>query len=504
MKISLALLFYLISFFAFSQVDLISRLELQPRYDNFEYQIITAQDHGFLLYSLKEEVEDDIDPEEMKNLPKKRREEEEEPTEKIWEFIKYNDKFQEEKRIEFTISVNLYYSTVFQDEHKIYFFYQNPSGEDRNDFLVLTIDLQTLVYSTFEGHLPAATSITRFFVTEDRVFVGGWANKKPIMTLIDLKNAGVDNIELPKEFSIHSFSKASNDNVFIVLKSAYDKKKLEIEYRLWEYSKHGYKKSETLLFSKEEGFFIDNIHIVHQKEKGKFLVFGAYLSHKKHQLKGAYSLIINDQTKKREKYNQYDFYDFKHFFDPLRIAERNHRLPFLAKESTKRDKLNYLFTFQNLVENDKGYLLIGEVFFPHFSKDKGHFKGNLYTHAVLMFFDKDGKLVWDNLFEMDIQTPIKVQNTFLRTNFTSEQLDVISYDDGVFRGGYFNQDGIKMMEYQHILNTGKKYENILINWEQNLIHWYDDYYLLSGKQRIFDKQKQQERSVFFIDCVKKQ
>lgn len=499
----LALLFFYISFMTFSQVDLISRVELQPRYNDFEYQIVTAQDHGFLLYSLKAEIEEDITLEEMKNLPKKRKEEEE-PTEKIWEFIKYNDQFQEEKRIEFTISVNLYYSTVFQDEHKIYFFYQNPLGEDRNDFLVLTINLETLAYVTFEGHLPPATSITRFFVTEDHVFVAGWANKKPMMTLIDLKSGGVDNIELPKDFSIHSFSKSSDNNVFIILKSIFDKKELEIEYRLWEYSKHGEKQLETMLFSKEEGFFINNINIVHEKEKGKFLVFGAFISHKKHQLQGVYSLVIDDRTKQREKFNKYDFYDYKHFFDPLKISKRNHRLPVLQKEYTKRDKLNYLFTFQDLIQNDKGYLLIGEVFFPHFSKDKGHFRGNLYTHAVLSFFNKNGELVWDNLFEMDIQTPIKVQNTFLTTNLTSEKLDVISYDDGIFKGGYFNQDGIKIMEYQHVLGTGKKYESILINWEQDLIHWYDDYYLLKGKQRVFDKETEQERSVFFIDCVKKQ
>lgn len=489
-----------LSFLTFSQVNLLNRIEFEPKLDEFGHRIVTANDHGFLVYTLKKnkETEEETDANITATVKDKE--------DKTWEFIKYNERFEEEKRIEFGVPLDLFYATVFQDEHKIYFFYQHSLDEKRNDFLVLTIDIHTLSYQTFEGHLPPATIITRFYVTNDHVFVGGWEKKDPFMSLINLKNGAIRQIELSPDkgenYSVHSFSKANNGYVFVVLKGEKDKKEKQLEYRLQIYSITGIKEKEFILFKKDEGYFINNINIFHQEETNKYLVIGGYKSYKKDNLRGVYSMIIDKKSAQREGFNLYDFYDFEHFFDELEISQRNTKLPILKRSHAERDNINYLWSFHDIEQTSTGYLLIGEIYFPHFNKDKKAHFGNLYTHSILMNFNQKGELIWDNLYEIDIQNSVMTKKTFLAPTSQANNIQLLCYDEGNIKGANFEK-GKKELQFQSSIGTGKDYEKILIHGDQELIHWFADYYLLSGQQRILNEKTKQERSVYFISCLKK-
>jgi gamma-glutamylcyclotransferase (GGCT)/AIG2-like uncharacterized protein YtfP len=73
----------------------------------------------------------------------------------------------------------------------------------------------------------------------------------------------------------------------------------------------------------------------------------------------------------------------------------------------KKIKFNYRVLVQELIPFGNQYILLGEAFYTHYTYPGNVqvFDGYQYTHAVVIGFDKNGKLMWDNSFEInDVKT----------------------------------------------------------------------------------------------------
>jgi hypothetical protein len=185
----------------------------------------------------------------------------------------------------------------------------------------------------------------------------------------------------------------------------------------------------------------------------------------------------------------------------------------------KKLKFNYRFIVHEIVPYNNQFILLGEAFYPRYSnvdrnlgffyasypsgtmRDGRVFDGYRYTHAVVMGFDRNGKLLWDNSFEInDVKT------------FSLEQfVRLETYPDRIALLYLFeNQLRSKIIKGNEVLE-GKTVEPIKTNDEKDvskterwstskLDYWYGNYFYAFGIQQIFNSEKGSRR-VFFLNKV---
>jgi hypothetical protein len=168
------------------------------------------------------------------------------------------------------------------------------------------------------------------------------------------------------------------------------------------------------------------------------------------------------------------------------------------------------------------YVLLGEAFYPKYvSADRGGyfgffnpnlsynnivrdgriFDGYHYTHAVVMGFDQNGRLLWDNSFEInDVKTYTLEQFVKLEVQkdkiallylFDNELRTKIIKDDEVLEGKTL--EGIKAHEDDQIVRKDQSGSN-------RLDYWYSNYFFAYGIQEISNPSSGKRR-VFFINKI---
>jgi hypothetical protein len=172
-------------------------------------------------------------------------------------------------------------------------------------------------------------------------------------------------------------------------------------------------------------------------------------------------------------------------------------------------------------------VLLGEAFYPRYKSTDGNsyrffgsygvahngfirngriFDGYYYTHAVVMGFNEDGKLLWDNSFEInDVKTftleqfvklEVLPDRLALMYVFENEIRTKIIKDDLVLEGKSI--DPIRTFHKGEIVKEDKNDGN-------KLEYWYNHYLYAYGVQDIVtpgsNRHSTARRRVFFINKV---
>jgi hypothetical protein len=219
----------------------------------------------------------------------------------------------------------------------------------------------------------------------------------------------------------------------------------------------------------------------------------------------------------------YHFGDLKNFFKymkakrELRVRNRIER----KKIKGKRARFNYRFLVHELIPHNDQFILLGEAFYPkyrnvehayssNFFSPRSYggviqngriFEGYVYTHAVVMGFDKEGNLLWDNSFEInDVKTFTLEQ--FVKLQVHGDKIALLYL--------YQNQIRTKIIKDEQVLE-GKISDPIRTLRENDLVkkentgsgkleYWYNDYLYASDIQEIITVGgRLPKRRVFYIN-----
>jgi hypothetical protein len=169
--------------------------------------------------------------------------------------------------------------------------------------------------------------------------------------------------------------------------------------------------------------------------------------------------------------------------------------------------------------------MLGEAFYPHYSytsrsytpmsrafsvsspMTRGDlvFDGYQYTHAVVVGFDKSGRLQWDNSFEInDVRTFQLTQ--FVKIAPQDDRIVLLYLFDNVIRS--------KIIKEKEILE-GKTFDHLQMKFMDDVVrandtesstlaYWYGTTFYASGFQQVRhvnDKRAMTGRRVFFINKV---
>lgn len=222
---------------------------------------------------------------------------------------------------------------------------------------------------------------------------------------------------------------------------------------------------------------------------------------------------------KNQSINYYNFSDLSNFFKYLpskkenRIKERIQR----KKIKGKKIRLQYRFLLHELVPFNNYYVLLGEAFYPKYKKiDSGQgisgylsgnnnvFDGYQYTHAVVLGIDKNGKLLWDNSFEInDIKTFTLDQ--YVKMHLTKDQISLIYLFDNKIRTKIIKEntviEGKTTIEF--INKVGELDQSNPGEEINRLEYWYKDFFLTYGTKGVLRHTRSgaKRSEAFFVNKI---
>jgi hypothetical protein len=389
-----------------------------------------------------------------------------------------------------------------------------------NDFLMYTITESTGDYVMYliKGYIPFAP--TEFKVTHQSALIGGYFNRIPVV--LHYSFAEQRSKVLPGLFSESgelTQIKTNDDGSFEVLISA---KNLARQRTLWikSYDPQGNLLRNLPLQPQE------NTHLIFGRSirapGDKEIVAGVYGTRSSEFSRGVFVATIDLSGLEQIKY--YNFGDLENFFRYMkanrqkRIRDRIER----KKIRGKKVRFNYRFLVHELVPYHDQFVLLGEAFYPHYTDASQSpffsaysinpgliyngriFDGFYYTHAVVMGFDEDGRLLWDNSFEINDARSFSLEQ-FVKLKVLPDRLALMYL--------YENHIRTKIIQDDRVLE-GKSVDPIITFRENDVVkderrsknkleYWYGNYLYAYGVQDIVTSlpRGQDKRRVFFINKV---
>ncbi len=262
-------------------------------------------------------------------------------------------------------------------------------------------------------------------------------------------------------------------------------------------------------------------------------------------------LFISKIVDDRVAFTRYhSFTDFSNFFSFMseRQQEKMERRIRRKKDSGGELKLSYRLLIHDIIPKDDQYVLVAEVFYPEYRSNNNNalgmssfygnpflygarygsglynpylynpmfgmrgsnysnqvFDGFVYTHAIVANFDNAGRLIWDNSISfdnvksLDLKEKINVQISGAgKTQLVySKEGDITSK---IIQGRQVI-DGDKKVK----LPTGIEGDKVRKTSTDEVSHWYGNYYLAWGEQRIVnpagDIQSRGRRNVFYLNKI---
>lgn len=385
----------------------------------------------------------------------------------------------------------------------------------RYDFILFVIDQASGNFTRYNIKNFIPFSPVEFQVTDSAAIMGGYYNRVPVVTHFSFRTHKSRILPglLNESGDLTQIKTYPNGN-FDVLIAA---KNFSGQKTIWL---KNYDASGELLRNQAlepEG----NKNLIFAQsmktDNNMQIVAGVFGGKNSESSRGFFMASIDPSGLQQLKY--YNFADLENFFKYMR-AKREQRIKERIerrKVKGKKVRFSYRFLVHELVRYNDQYILVGEAFYPRYKsvepvgffgptytsgmvRNGRIFDGYYYTHAVVMGFDKNGEVMWDNSFEInDVRT------------FTLEQFVKLQVQDDhiVLLYLYNNQLRSKIIKGNKVLE-GKNIspldgqspavpDNARIS-SSKLEHWYESCFFASGTQDVPVPQGGRTR-VFYVNKI---
>ncbi|NJM24981.1 MAG: hypothetical protein HC859_05205 [Bacteroidia bacterium] len=395
----------------------------------------------------------------------------------------------------------------------------------RNDLELYSLNSALGQYTRYQIKSFIPIQVTEFQVTSDAALIGGYFNHVPLV--IHFSFTAEKSKVLPGMLNesgdlnqVRTYPDGSFD-VLICARNYLKQKTVWIK----NYDAEGNLKANYPLQTEDRKslLFGRSIKSFNQMQ----VVAGVYGNRNSEYSKGLFVTTIDPIGNQQTRY--YNFADLENFFKYLKARRQNRIKNRIDRRKIKGKKIrfNYRFLVHELIPYNGQYILLGEAFYPRYiTVDRTYyggffnpsfvnrgmvqngriFDGYFYTHAVVIGFEEDGKLVWDNSFEInDVRT------------FTLEQFVRLEPQEDRIALFYLfgNEIRSKIIQDNKVLE-GKASDPIMTRFKSDvtkekeatqnkLDYWYADYFYASGVQEILNWQEANvnpKRRVFFVNKLR--
>lgn len=386
-------------------------------------------------------------------------------------------------------------------------------------FRVDRIDIRSQEKESFEIEFDFYISLTEFEVIQETLVLGGYVNDRP--TFICFK------YNEPKPIVLPGFYNDTNKILQLEMKDEQGVFNIITNYRMPDK-----KRSLSLRSFNADGKMLKNFDLKPQREYSLLHGSSVEVNPDQNLLVGTFATKNSDmsngifvaQIDSRGDHviNYYDFADLKNFFNymkakrELRVKKKIQR----RKVKGKKTKFSYELIVHEIIEKDDEYIMIGEAvypkyynsgfssYYPGYSSNRYRMAvdGYVYTHAIVVGVDKNGKIVWDNSF--DIEDVIASHlDQFVHVTSSDGEIVLLYMFENVIRS--------KIIREGEVLD-GKAYNNLKLSFEYDIVKdddseyggfedWYGNNFYAYGIQEIKNTKNEDvkfEREVFFVNKIR--
>ena len=496
--IIICLLFF--SQFSWAQVQQPGRFELELGTFDDGYQVMTGEEKGVLLYK----------PQNIYDKGKQ-----------LWEFNMLDTALNAQWQKNYYLGSEYVYAGYDYFGNDFYFLFQTI-GKTSTNWMLLQMDINsgdTLMHNIKN---MVRIDLQEFEMTDGAAIIGGYYNTDPVVMHFNMNSKKTK--VLPGIFGNRTELvqvKVLADNSLIVL-----------------VSERTYDKRNTLAVKvyDSDGNYISNHAFDPDPDKGLIfgqvgdvagvgtLVSGTYGTKRSEYSRGLF--IGNSHTDASDAIKYYNYADFDNFFNYMR-ANRQKRVEnriSRKKVKGKKTKFNYRLIVHDIIKEGDTYIMLGEAFYPRYSSSgmgntgyytgssRGNdyvplnFAGYRYTHAVVVGFDREGTLLWDNSFQIEDVTSFTLKQ-FVHADVTDDGIALLYlYDDEIRSKIIQGSDVIegKSISELKLSNKDDKVSSTNSSFIGGLEKWYDDQFIAYGIQKIKnlrDMDVKMNRRVFYINKV---
>lgn len=169
------------------------------------------------------------------------------------------------------------------------------------------------------------------------------------------------------------------------------------------------------------------------------------------------------------------------------------------------------------------YIMLGEAFYPKYTYSNSNagglgyygsplvrtdrvFDGYQYTHAVIIGFDANGKLIWDNSFEINDVKTFELQQ-YVKIAPEPDRITLLYLHNNLIRSKTIQ--GNQVLEGKSSDPMKTRYDFDLVKERDTehskLDYWYSNHFFASGVQIVRNQARETAyRKVFFINKLKYQ
>jgi len=474
-----------------AQVSSEKRIELEFESIHFEENLIDLGKNGFIVRSQHNSTSSEI----------------------VWKYQLFDTNLESVKTKEITVEKGFRNFTSYYTDGHVHMFFGDGTGK----YELITLEIPSLEVARVQGQLPAKVKTSSMKVLGDYAFLETYKKRRTLSKHPDAKQVEYLFIVNWKKDNDVLTPKILNDfergNVFI--------NNMQINEVTDEITVHaegvihwGYKEDYIIRFDSKgkktaeiplnAGQKVSNI------STGKFgdgqeVIVGTFgkARYSNSAMSVRYSDGIYFEVSDGSQVSSsriYKFTKLKNFFSHIRT---------IHKEIGAVYPEDYLkLTMHDIVSLDDGYLVVGEVYYPIYSgggilepTSTPVFVGYQYTHATIIKLDKIGNIKWDRTFKMWNQTDSSEPVKFLSTVADENSIKLVSIVDNTITSKEINYDGdVLQSEGAKPMEMSK--EGDKRRWTlPDIRHWYDDYFIAYGTQKIKNDETG-KRKVFFVNKIK--
>ncbi|MCL6257963.1 transcriptional regulator [Aquiflexum sp. TKW24L] len=421
-----------------------------------------------------------------------------------------------------------------------------------SDRYMIEIDLKSEIAKEIPLENLYAMELQEFFVLNRSAIFMGTVDIRPIVQIFDIAENNIITVQgiYFKDTKILQLKKESDLGVLDLLVSRRDKYKMK-QISLLTFDDNGNKIREVVIEKLED----PNLELVEgiltPIQNYQQSILGTFGNRKRESYQGIYLADVNEFGEYKIKY--LTLQDFPSFFNYMKEKQKEKKLQDMEKyfAKGKTPSIKPVFSAREVITLNQGYLVYSDHFLatnPRYIPRDGVYANESYRYSAnrlmmdqvgygdgryansfpgtrygnsfnwqeqgeyefvssyFLFINRAGDVIWDSALDL-LNKSTSIPSKYGEVSFDGEKIH------------YMYLDGINMyMSYiknGEVIFQNQSFEIELINENErlretqegslSLSHWMDNYFLLTGKQKIRymnAENKEEIKEVFFLTRIK--
>lgn len=301
-----------------------------------------------------------------------------------------------------------------------------------------------------------------------------------------------------------SFPDTSNNSMITIIKN---KKNRHIKYFVNNFNLITHESINTDITSLVENNLL-NVKLIHDG-KGGLIMIGDYNNStgiNKNLNSSSIGLFVGRLMGGKIEYLKY--YPFTKFNNAAFALTQQQQIK--LKKNIKEQSYNLSFRLlwhDRIINQDSSFVVVAETFHPEYHNETNFdtrglmynnevFDGYRFTNAITAAFDQNGNLLWDNYMRIEDIISYELSPN-VEIYFDNNEQVMLYYSKEKIHSKVIRGNEIVYKDDAAEVATVNKSEKVVYENYNKIYYWYDEYFLLTGYQAIYN-QKADKRNVFYF------